>query len=44
MANEFTGSGVTFGFNSVAVPATYTTLAGVTSMEELRRVVAVSDS
>lgn len=33
MANEFIGSGVTFGFNSVGAPSTYTTLAGVTSID-----------
>ena len=30
MANEFTGSGVTLGFNTVGAPSVYTTLAGVT--------------
>lgn len=33
MANEFIGSGVTFGFNTVGAPSTYTTLAGVTSID-----------
>ena len=33
MANEFIGSGVTFGFNSVGSPSVYTTLAGVTVLD-----------
>ena len=33
MANEFIGSGVTFGFNTVGAPTVYTTLAGVTNLD-----------
>ena len=33
MANEFTGLGITFGFNTVGAPTVYTSLAGIASME-----------
>ena len=33
MSNEFIGSGITFGFNSAGSPSTYTTLAGIASLE-----------